>query len=58
MKRVGLPFLFLLFFLTALAQAQTGGNYDLTWNTYDGGGGFSVGGAFSLKGMGYGWRSV
>ncbi len=33
------------------ASAQTGGGYDLTWNTIDGGGAmFSVGGAYSLGG--------
>ena len=32
-------------------QAQSGGGYDLTWNTFDGGGGmFSTGGAYSLGG--------
>lgn len=30
--------------------AQWGGGYDLTWNTFDGGGGASTGGAFTLRG--------
>jgi uncharacterized membrane protein len=32
------------------AIAQSGGSYDLTWNTFDGGGGTSAGGAYSLSG--------
>lgn len=33
------------------ASAQSGGTYDLTWNTIDGGGAtFSTGGAYSLGG--------
>lgn len=32
------------------ANAQSGGGYDLTWNTLDGGGGTSTGGAYSLAG--------
>ena len=33
------------------SQAQSGGGYDLTWNTIDGGGAtFSTGGAYSLGG--------
>lgn len=31
-------------------QAQSGGGYDLTWSTIDGGGGASSGGAYSLGG--------
>ncbi len=34
----------------APTAAQTGGSYDLTWNTIDGGGGTSTGGAYSLSG--------
>ncbi len=30
--------------------AQTGGGYDLTWSTIDGGGGTSTGGGYSLSG--------
>jgi hypothetical protein len=30
--------------------AESGGGYDLTWNTYDGGGGTSTGGGFELSG--------
>ncbi len=32
------------------ASAQSGGGYDLTWNTIDGGGGTSTGAAYSLSG--------
>ena len=30
--------------------AQSGGGYDLTWNTFDGGGGTSTGGGYALSG--------
>ena len=33
-----------------IASAQSGGGYDLTWNTFDGGGDTSAGGAYSLSG--------
>ncbi len=36
--------------LTALALAQSGGGFDLTWNTVDGGGGESAGDSYSLSG--------
>ena len=37
--------------LAAPLQAQTGGGYDLTWNTVDGGGvTFATGGMYSLGG--------
>jgi hypothetical protein len=36
--------------LAAPAWAQTGGVFDLRWNTYDGGGGASAGGVFSVTG--------
>ncbi len=32
------------------ALAQTGGGYDLTWSTIDGGGGNSAGGGYQLAG--------
>lgn len=32
------------------ALAQSGGGYDLTWNTIDGGGGTSTGGTYTLSG--------
>jgi hypothetical protein len=32
------------------ALAQTGGGYDLTWSTIDGGGGGSAGGGYQLAG--------
>lgn len=34
----------------APASAQSGGGYDLTWNTFDGGGGTSTGSGYSLSG--------
>ena len=35
----------------AVVHAQTGGGYDLSWNTVDGGGAmFSTGGSYSLGG--------
>ena len=33
-----------------LARAQSGGGFDLTWSTIDGGGGTSTGGVFSVSG--------
>lgn len=36
--------------ITSFAVAQTGGGFDLTWSTVDGGGGSSSGGDFSLSG--------
>ena len=33
-----------------LVNAQSGGGYDLSWNTFDGGGGTSSGGSYSLSG--------
>ena len=35
---------------TLLVLAQSGGGFDLSWSTTDGGGGSSVGGVFSLTG--------
>lgn len=35
---------------SAVVFAQTGGGYDLSWSTVDGGGGTSSGGSFSLSG--------
>ncbi len=46
-----LPIVALLLFGTNTLQAQTGGGYDLTWNSIDGGGAtFSTGGGYSLGG--------
>jgi hypothetical protein len=37
--------------LSGLALAQTGGPYDLTWNTFEGSGAtFSTGGSYALGG--------
>ncbi len=44
-----LPIAALLLFGVSTARAQTGGGYDLTWNSIDGGGAtFSTGGGYSL----------
>lgn len=40
----------LLAVLTTFAPAQSGGPFDLTWSTLDGGGGSSSGGQFALTG--------
>jgi len=37
-------------FLISSAPAQTGGQYDLSWSTIDGGGGTSSGGSYVLTG--------
>jgi len=36
--------------LASVAGAQTGGGYDLTWSTVDGGGGSSSGGDYTVDG--------
>ncbi len=36
--------------LLANSHAQTGGGYDLSWNTLDGGGGTSAGGSYEISG--------
>lgn len=36
--------------MNVAAFAQSGGGFDLTWNTIDGGGGVSTGGGFELSG--------
>jgi len=58
MRKLGLIVVFVLLILSAIlvtrippASAQTGGGYDLTWNSIDGGGAtFSTGGMYSLGG--------
>ena len=42
--------LVLLLLITLPVLAQSGGGYDLSWSTVDGGGGSSSGGIFSLAG--------
>ena len=37
-------------FTTPPANAQSGGGYDLSWHTIDGGGGTSTGGVYSVSG--------
>ena len=39
-----------LLIFSATALAQSGGDYDLTWSTIDGGGGASSGGDYTLRG--------
>ena len=34
----------------SIGQAQSGGGYDIKWNTIDGGGGTASGGAYQLSG--------
>ena len=36
--------------IVSIAVAQSGGGYDLTWSTLDGGGGSSSGGGYTLDG--------
>jgi hypothetical protein len=51
MKKPFLPLALLgVLFGTIGAQAQSGGKYDLSWSTVDGGGGTSDGGQFSISG--------
>ena len=54
MKRFALLMLTLMFgalLLVPLVSAQTGGGYDLTWSSVDGGGGQSSGGGYTLDGI-------
>jgi hypothetical protein len=44
------PAVAVVFLLSSTASAQTGGGYDLTWHTIDGGGGLCTGGNFELRG--------
>jgi len=39
-----------LLVLASTALAQSGGDYDLSWRTVDGGGGSSSGGGYTLQG--------
>lgn len=39
-----------LLLVVSTALAQSGGSYDLSWNTIDGGGGTSSGGSYVLNG--------
>ena len=54
MNKYKIPILILVALLiltsTVVAYAQTGGGYDLSWWTVDGGGGTSQGGGYSLTG--------
>ncbi|MEL7626298.1 MAG: hypothetical protein AAGU15_05525 [Anaerolineaceae bacterium] len=40
----------MLLLITLTVLAQSGGGYDLNWNTTDGGGGLSSGGVYSMNG--------
>jgi len=46
--RLLLAFIVALLLFATAAQAQTGGAYDLSWNTVDDGGSLSVGGGYQL----------
>ena len=47
---VAIAFAIIALSLASSALAQTGGNYDLTWSTVDGGGAATVGGPYELAG--------
>ena len=49
-RRSALALLAAIILATSAALAQTGGGYDLTWSTIDGGGGNSAGGGYQLAG--------
>jgi hypothetical protein len=48
-QRVGIS-LFSIFLTSTAVLAQSGGDYDLSWSTIDGGGGTSTGGDYVLSG--------
>jgi hypothetical protein len=52
MKRaiILIPIILILLVSAAISHAQSGGGYDLTWNTLDGGGGIASGGVYELRG--------
>lgn len=52
MKRsiIPIPIILILLVSAAISHAQSGGGYDLTWNTIDGGGGTASGGGYELSG--------
>jgi hypothetical protein len=51
MKRIKLASILVVVLLcSGVALAQTGGEYDLTWWTVDGGGGAASGGSYALVG--------
>ena len=49
-RRLALALLVASLLAAGAALAQTGGGYDLTWSTIDGGGGGSAGGGYQLAG--------
>lgn len=49
-RRLALTLLLAAILGAGAALAQTGGGYDLTWSTIDGGGGGSTGGGYQLAG--------
>jgi len=49
-RRLALALLVAAILGVSAALAQTGGGYDLTWSTIDGGGGSSAGGGYQLAG--------
>ena len=48
--RIGTGLGLVLMLVTGPVMAQSGGDYDLSWSTVDGGGGVSTGGSFRLTG--------
>ncbi|MEI2672174.1 MAG: hypothetical protein V9G13_13920 [Marmoricola sp.] len=51
MKRLSLFIpIVLAVLIVSIAVAQSGGGYDLTWSTIDGGGGASSGGGYTVDG--------
>ena len=50
MKRVALLVSMLVLAIPVVALAQSGGGYDLSWGSIDGGGGTSSGGSYTLSG--------
>ncbi len=51
MKRVGLALIIIIAIsIVSVALAYSGNNYDLSWNSIDGGGGTSSGGPYQLGG--------
>ena len=50
LTNIVLPVLTICLLLLSPASAQTGGHYELSWSTIDGGGGVSSGGQYELVG--------
>lgn len=50
MKRIAILVSLLVLAIPLVALAQSGGGYDLSWSSIDGGGGTSSGGSYTLSG--------